>query len=74
MDIENRLVVAKKEADGEKKGWKFGISRCKLLYIVWKDNKALLYSTVSYNQYPMLNHNGKSSEKEYIQIHNKYKK
>ena len=38
--------------------WEFGISRCKLLYIEWTNNKVLLYSTGNYIQYPMINHNG----------------
>ena len=28
-----------------RKDWEFGISRCKLLYIEWINNKVLLYST-----------------------------
>ena len=40
--------------DGE-----FGISRCKLLYIEWINNKVLLYSTRNCIQYPRINHNGK---------------
>ena len=39
--------------------WKFGISRCKLLYIGWINNKVLLYSTGNYSQHPEINHNGK---------------
>ena len=31
--------------------WEFGLSRCKLLYIEWMDNKILLYSTGNYIQY-----------------------
>ena len=63
-DIENRLVVAKGEGVEGGKDWEFGISRCKLLYIEWINNKDLLYSTGSYIQYPVINHNGKESEKE----------
>ena len=44
----------------------FGVSRCKLLYREWINNKVLLYSTGSYIQYPVINHNGKEYEKEYI--------
>ena len=40
-------------------GWEFGISRGKLLYIGWLNDKVLLYSTEKYIQYPMINHNGK---------------
>ena len=43
-DIENRLVVAKGEGYGGGMDWKFGISRCKLLYREWVNNKVLLYS------------------------------
>ena len=45
--------------------WEFGISRCKLLYIGWINNKVLLYSTGNYIQYPVINHMGK----EYIYIY-----
>ena len=38
--------------------WEDGVSRCKLVYIEWI-NKAVLYSTENYIQYPMINHNGK---------------
>ena len=43
--------------------WEFSINRCKLLYTEWINNKALLYSTGNYIQYPVLNHNGKDDEK-----------
>ena len=36
-----------------------GVSRCKLLYIEWINNKVLLYSTENSIQCPMINHNGK---------------
>ena len=45
--------------------WEFGISRCKLLYVDWINNKILLYSTGNYIQYPVINYNGK----EYIYIY-----
>ena len=35
----------------------FGVSRCKLLYIEWINNKVLLYSTGNYIQYLVINHN-----------------
>ena len=41
------------------KDWEFGISRGKLLYIEWINNKVLLYSTGNYIQCPVINHNGK---------------
>ena len=37
-------MVAKEGAGGEMK-WEVGTSRCKLLYIEWKNNKVLAYST-----------------------------
>ena len=46
------------QGDGGGMDWEFGISRCKLLYIEWKNNKVLLYSTGNYIQYPVINHNG----------------
>ena len=50
--------------------WEFGISRCKLLYIGWINNKVLLYSTGKYIQYPVINHHGKEYEKEGIYMYN----
>ena len=41
-DIESRLLVAKGEVQGGRMDWEFGISLCKLLYIGWINNKALL--------------------------------
>ena len=71
-DIENRLVVAKGEGYGGGMDWKFGISRCKLLYMGWINNKILLYSTGNYIQYPVTNHNGKEYEKEYIYVYESF--
>ena len=44
-------------------GWEFGISRCKLLYIEWINDKVLLYSTENSIQYPVISHNGKEKKK-----------
>ena len=44
--------------------WEFGIGGCKLLCIAWINNKVLLYSMGSYIQHPVINRNGKESEKE----------
>ena len=52
-------MVAKGEGAGGGMSWEVGVSRCKLLYIEWINNKVLLYSTENYIQYPMINHNGK---------------
>ena len=59
-------MVVKGEGGGGGKDWKFGISRCKLLYRGWIENKVLLYSIGNYIQYPGINHNGKKYDKEYI--------
>ena len=45
MDIENSLLVAKGEEVEGRVEWKAGVSRCKLLYTEWINNKVLLYST-----------------------------
>ena len=68
-DIENRLVVAKREGSVGGKEWEFGISRCKVLHTDWISNKVLLRSTENYIQYPLINYNGKEYEKEYIYIY-----
>ena len=44
--------------------WESGVSRYKLLYIVWINNKVLWYSTRNSIQHPVINHNGKENEKE----------
>ena len=62
-------MVAKRERESGGKGWEFGISRGKLLYVGWINNKALLYSTGNYIQHPVTNHIGKEYEKEYINIY-----
>ena len=70
MDIENRLVVAKGKGVGGGMEWEVGVSRCKLSYIEWINNKVLLYNTENYIQYPMINHNGKAYRKRmYIYIY-----
>ena len=50
--------------------WEFGTSRCKLLYIEWINNKALLYSTGNYIQYLVINHNG--NKKNFNNIFKKF--
>ena len=52
-------MAAEGEGFGRGMEWEVGVSRCKLLYIEWINNKVLLYSTENYIQYPMINHNGK---------------
>ena len=46
-DLENRLVVAKREGKGEI-DWEFEVNRCKLLPLEWISNEILLYSTGNY--------------------------
>ena len=48
------------------KNWKSGINRCKPSYIRWINSKVLLCDTWGYIQYPMINHNGRECEKEYM--------
>ena len=69
MDIENRLVVAKGEGVGGGMEWEVGVSRRKLLYREWINNKVLQYSTGNYIQYPMINHNGKEHIKKRMYIY-----
>ena len=49
--------------------WEFGINRCKLLYIGWVNNKAVLCSTGIYIQKTVINHNGKEYVKECIYVY-----
>ena len=58
-------MVAKAEGSAGGSDWEFGVSGCKVLYTEWINNKVLLYSTVNYIRYPVINTNGKEYEKEY---------
>ena len=49
---------------GDGGAWEFGISRCKLVYIGWINNKVLLYSAGNCIQYPVINHDRKQYEKQ----------
>ena len=60
---------AKGEGLGEGMDRESGMSRCKLVYIGWINNKVLLYSTGNYIQYAVINHNGKEYEKECVYIY-----
>ena len=62
------LWLPRRRGDGGRMDWEFGISRCKLLYTEWINNKVLLYSTGNYIQYLIINHNRKEYEKGYIYI------
>jgi len=62
-------VVAKEEAGGRvRMDGEFEVSRCKLLYVGWINNKVLLYSTRNYSQYPVINYSGKHVKKN-VYIH-----
>ena len=63
-------MIAKGEAGGEGMDWEFGISRCKLLDVGWKNNKVLPCSTGNCIQYPGINHDGKVYKKECIYMYN----
>ena len=69
-DIENRLVVARGKGGGGGGIGSLGISRCKLVYIEWINNKVLLQSTGNSIQYPVIKNNGKQYEKECIYVYN----
>ena len=58
------LWLPRGRGEWERMDWELGISRCKLLYIGWINNKVLLYDTGYYIQYPVINHNGKEYEKK----------
>ena len=56
---EKDLWLPKRSGCGGVLDWEFGISRCKLLYIEWINNKVLLYNTGNYIQYSVINENEK---------------
>ena len=58
-------MVASRGERGWGNGGGAGVSRCKLLYTEWI-NKVLLYSMENNIKYPVISHNGKDYEKEYI--------
>ena len=70
-DIANWLFAVEGEVRWGRDGveWEIGVSRCKLLYIEWINNKVLLYSTGNYIQYPVINSNAKEYKKEKIHTH-----
>ena len=53
------LWLPKGRKGGRGMDWEFGVSRCKLLHLVWINNEVLLYSTGDYIQSPGINHHGK---------------
>ena len=63
-----KLWLPRRTGDGGVMYQKFGISRCKLLYIGWINNKVLLYNIENHIQYPVINQNGKKYEKECVYV------
>ena len=63
-------MAAKGVGGGRGMSWEFGVSRCKLFYVEWTNNKVLLYSAGDYIQYPGIGHNGKEYKKECIYVYN----
>ena len=55
------LWLPRERVGGGGMEWESWVSRCRLLYREWINNKVLLYSTGTYIHYPVINHN----EKEY---------
>ena len=64
----NRLMVA----EGVGEGWSgsLGLADANYEIIEWINNKVLLYSPGNCIQYPVINHDGKEYEKEYIYMYN----
>ena len=52
--------------EGSGMDWKFGVGRCKLLYLEWISNEVLLYSAVNYIQSLGIKHDGRQNEKKNV--------
>ena len=50
---------------GDDMDWELGINKCKLLYVKWINNKALLYSTGNCIQYLIITYMEKNLRKVY---------
>ena len=48
------MVAKEEETGGGGMDWEVGVSRCKLLYQEWVNNKILLYSMGNYIHYPII--------------------
>ena len=68
-DTEHKLVVVKGEGLDGGMEWESGISRCKLAYTGWMNNKVLWHSTGNYIQIPVINHNRKENMKKDVCIY-----
>ena len=62
------LGVAKGEGSSRVVDKELVVTRCKLLYIEWINGKIFIYSTGNSIHYPVINHNGKENEKEYVYV------
>ena len=60
--------MPKEKEGGKGKGRESGVSRRKRLYTKHINNKALLYSTENYIQYPRINCNGKEYLKPNVHV------
>ena len=69
-DIENRLVVAKREVGGSGMDKELGFSRYKPLRLEWISNAVLLYGTGDYIQSSGIDHDRKDYKKECIYMYN----
>ena len=61
MDIENRGEGVEGRME-----WDVEVSRCKLLYIEWINNRVLQYNTENYIQNLMINHECKKITYKYM--------
>ena len=68
MEIDHRLMGAKGKGGGGGMKGEFWVSRSKLLYIEWINNKILLYITGNCIQYPVINHKEKIEKRMYIYV------
>ena len=59
-------MVAEGEGSRGRIDWEFDMTRCKLVYREWINNKVLLYSIGNCIPYPVINLHGKEYEKVYI--------
>ena len=66
LDLENRLVVAKGEAEGV--GWtgSLGVNRCRLLPLEWISNEILLCNNGNYVWSLTMEHNNVQKKNVYM--------
>ena len=69
IDLENRLVAAKGEREGEGgsgRHWELGVNGCKLLLLEWIYNEILLCSIENYEILTLQHNNGR---KKYVYMY-----